>query len=85
MDEDILELPDSSPLSNLEQEEEKRLLRQAVDGLDKKDREIFLRHYYYAQSVAQIASEMNMPESTVKTRLRRGRMKLKEYLTGRDI
>lgn len=85
LDEDVLELPDSSPLSNLEQEEEKRLLRQAVDSLDKKDREIFLRHYYYAQSVAQIASEMNMPESTVKTRLRRGRTKLKEYLTGRDI
>lgn len=85
LDEDVLELPDASPLGNLEQEEEKQMLRQAVDSLGGKDREIFLRHYYYAESVSQIAGEMKMPESTVKTRLRRGRMKLKEYLTGREI
>lgn len=85
LEEDVLELPDASPLGNLEREEEKRLVRQAVDSLGGKDRDIFLRHYYYAQSVAQIAVEMKMPEPTVKTRLRRGRMKLKEYLTGRDF
>ena len=85
LEDDVLELPDTSPLGNLEREEEKRLVRQAVDSLGGKDREIFLRHYYFAQGVAQIADEMKMPESTVKTRLRRGRMKLKEYLTGREI
>ena len=44
------------------------------------DREIFLRHYYYAQTVKEVALQMGMKESTVKTRLKRGRVKLKETL-----
>lgn len=85
LEEDVLELPDDTPMDKLEREEEKRLVRQAVDSLSPKDREIFLRHYYYAQSVSEISREMRMPEATIKTRLRRGRMKLKDYLTGRDM
>ena len=45
------------------------------------DREIFLRHYYYAQAVQEIARQMGLNESTIKTKLRRGRMKLKDILT----
>lgn len=85
LEEDILELPDISPFAFLERAEEKRLVRQAVDSLSPKDREIFLRHYYYAQQISEISREMRIPESTIKSRLRRGRMKLKEYLTGRDM
>ena len=85
LEEDVLELPDAPPSEKLEREEEKRLVRQAVESLSPKDREIFLRHYYYAQPVKDISREMKMPEATVKTRLRRGRMKLKEFLSGRDI
>jgi RNA polymerase sigma-70 factor (ECF subfamily) len=44
------------------------------------DREIFLRHYYYCQPVKTIAAELEMNESTVKTRLKRGREKLKTIL-----
>lgn len=85
LEEDILELPDNSSFEKLERQEQAELIRQAVDSLGAKDREIFLRHYYYAQTVSHISREMKMPEATVKTRLRRGRMKLKEYLIGRDI
>ena len=85
LEEDVLELPDGSMLERLEREERRQLVRRAVDILQPRDREIFLRHYYHAQSVSDISREMGMPESTVKTRLRRGRMKLKEYLTGSDI
>jgi RNA polymerase sigma-70 factor (ECF subfamily) len=46
------------------------------------DQEIFLRHYYYCQSVAVIAEKMKMNPSTIKTRLKRGREKLRQYLTG---
>lgn len=85
LEEDILELPDDSPVERMEREEERRLVRQAIDSMSPKDREIFLRHYYYSQQISEISREMRMPESTVKSRLRRGRMKLKEYLTGRDL
>lgn len=86
LEEDLLsdlEAPDV--LSGLEQADERRLVRHALDTLPPKDREIFLRHYYYIQTVETIGREMRMPAATVKTRLRRGRMKLKEYLTRRDL
>lgn len=82
LEEDVLELPDGEdPEARLETAEEARLVREAVDGLGEPDREVFLRHYYYAQTVREIADTMAMNESTVKTKLRRGRMRLKELLT----
>ena len=68
-------------MDSLERAEERRLVRQAVDSLPGQDREIFLRHYYYAQTVQEISAQMSLNGSTVKTRLRRGRMKLKDILT----
>ena len=55
-------------------------MRRAVEEMGEPEREIFLRYYYYAQSVREISQEMRMNESTVKTRLRRGRMRLKTTL-----
>ena len=48
-------------------------VRQAVEALLETDREIFLRHYYYAQTVREIAEAMELKEPTVKTKLSRGR------------
>ena len=82
LEEDILELPgQESPEAALTRTEERFLVNWAVNDLPEQDREIFLRHYYHAQSVREIAAEMALKESTIKTRLRRGRMKLKEILT----
>ena len=82
LEEDALELPGpDDPPGEYERAEERRLVRRAVDALPGPDREIFLRHYYYAQTVQEIAHCMHINESTIKTRLRRGRMKLKDILT----
>lgn len=86
LEEDILELPDeNTPASIAEQAEERKLVRRAVDSLGEQDREVFLRHYYYAQTVQEIGNCMHLNESTVKTKLRRGRMRLKELLTRWDV
>lgn len=86
LEEDVLELPDEySPASQLEQKEEAKLVRRAVDGLGEPDREIFLRHYFFAQTVSNISHAMGMNESTVKTKLRRGRLRLKEILMRWDV
>ena len=45
------------------------------------DTEIFLRHYYYCQSVETVAREMKLGLSAVKMRLKRGREKLRSALT----
>ncbi len=44
------------------------------------DRAIFLRYYYHCQPVAAISAELKLPLSTVKSRLRRGREKLRKAL-----
>lgn len=82
LEEDALEVPGpDDPPGEYERALERQLVRQAVDSLPGPDREIFLRHYYYAQTVQEISRHMHLNESTVKTRLRRGRMKLKDTLT----
>ena len=85
LEENVLEIPDEfTPVTRVEKAEERRQVRMAVDSLGEPDREIFLRHYYFAQTVAEIGSCMHLNESTIKTKLRRGRQKLKDMLTRWD-
>ena len=77
----MLEIPDeNTPVSAAERSEERRLVRKAVNGLGEPDREIFLRHYYYCQTISEISKEMLLKESTIKTKLRRGRSRLRAIL-----
>lgn len=81
LEDDVLFL-DANPLeAGAEQGELRQAVRKAVFSMEQPDREIFVRHYYYLQPLRLVAEQMGMPESTVKTRLRRGRMALKERLT----
>ena len=52
----------------------------AVMGLPKKYRVVIHLFYYEDYSTAEIAKMLEMNESTVRTRLRRARLKLKEVL-----
>ena len=81
LEEDIIDLPNlCEPVAIIEQEEEAKLVRQAVESLREPDREIFLRHYYFAQTVHEISIVMHLNESTIKTKLRRGRARLRTIL-----
>ena len=55
-------------------------MRLALLSLEPADREVFLRRYYYCQKLGDISREMGLNESTVKSKLRRGREKLKAFL-----
>ena len=80
LEEDALLLSPDSPHVEAEQGELREVLSRALGSLDRADRELFVRHYYYGQTVARAAEEMGLNPSTAKTRLRRGREKLKEHL-----
>ena len=83
---DLLDLPGpDDPAGAVERAEEQAQVRRAVFSLPPPDKEIFLRHYYYAQTVREVAAAMGLNESTVKTRLRRGRDKLKQLLTKEEL
>ena len=82
LEDDALDLPGpDSTADDAERMEERRRVQEAVDSLPERDREIFLRYYYYAQTVQEISDATGVNAETVKTRLRRGRVKLKEALT----
>lgn len=74
-----------SPQESFEVKEEKDLLLQLIMSLGEPDSEIFIRYYHYEQKIKNIACYMGLPISTVKTKLSRGRLKLKEiYEQRRD-
>ena len=70
---------------SLEAHVEAKALGRAIDAfLDTQSREtriIFLRRYWFGDSVKDIARMMAMKESAVSVRLLRTREKLKDYLT----
>jgi RNA polymerase sigma-70 factor (ECF subfamily) len=51
-----------------------------LDGLDQKNRVLFVKRYWFAESVEMIAKELSMRENSVAVRLLRLREKLKKYL-----
>lgn len=80
LEDDLLIVSDDNLERRFEQREQARYLKKTVMALPHPDREIFLRYYYYYQPVSEIAQEMDMKVSTVKTKLYRGRNKLKEMI-----
>ena len=78
LEDDAVILSDLDVERDFEEREQAGFIRRAVLAMSHPDREIFLRHYYYCQPVSQIAGEMGINPSTVKTKLRRGREKLKK-------
>ena len=71
---------DGTPEAEAIGREERKAVRRALDAMKEPDREIFLRHYYYCQTVRTISIEMGVNPSTVKSKLARGRGKLKQSL-----
>ncbi len=66
--------------AQVQQQELKRLLNEALLAMPHSDREIFYRYYYFFQPVKDIAQALDMNPATVKTRLHRGRKQLRERL-----
>ncbi|MCD9026429.1 sigma-70 family RNA polymerase sigma factor [Cohnella silvisoli] len=79
LDDDILILDDSS--DPIEQSELKNMLEWALSSMKEVDREIFIRHYFFMETTIVIAGRLEMNESTVRTRLLRGRDYLRQVLT----
>jgi len=70
--------------SDVESEYEKGSIAKIIDSflysVDSESRIIFVRRYWYADSIESIAERFNMSESKVKSMLFRTRNKLKIYL-----
>lgn len=80
LEDEILVVDEMTPETQIEKKELNRAVKLAVLGLPQPDKEIFLRFYYYCQTMDAISSEMGINLSTVKTKLRRGRVRLRSVL-----
>ena len=74
-------VPDKSSTEEIVEERElQRQINQFLGTLREKDRNIFLRRYWYAEEYSEIARRYRLNLNTVKTTLFRVRGKLKAYL-----
>ena len=60
-------------------------LNRFTAGCSETDQFLFMRRYFYYDSIAVIASQQHMTEGAVMTRLSRIRSRLKEFLEGEGI
>lgn len=56
-----------------------------LERLDKNSRIIFVRRYFYAYSIKEIANDLNYTKSNVKVILHRTRKAFKEFLEGEGV
>lgn len=74
-------IPDGKTVEQaLEGKELSRLIDAFLDTLDQESRNLFLRRYWFFDSVRQLSRSFGMSESKVKVKLFRMREALKQYL-----
>ncbi len=78
LDDDILIVEDST--SAFAESEQKYFLEWALSLMSELDRNIFVRYYFLMERTADIAEQLQMNESTVRSRLSRGRDYLRQVL-----
>lgn len=83
LEDDVLELAIPGPEEDVLTLELKTICREAVNSLGEPDSEIFKRRYFLYQKTEEIAAALEMNHATVRSRLSRGRERLKEQLEER--
>ena len=73
-------IPDRAGERRLEGKELGRTLNRFLESLPKESRLIFLRRYWYVDTIAEIAQRYGITESKVKMQLSRTRSKLSAFL-----
>ena len=78
-------IPDRSYERKLEGEEIGRVLNAFLDSISLESRLIFMRRYWYTDSITEIAARYSISEGKVKTQLHRTRNKLQLFLAKEGI
>ena len=73
----------SNPQEVCQLEEEKRLLRTALDALKPEERQAIETAFFSELTYPEVAARFNEPLGTVKTRIRSGLRKMRQALTGK--
>jgi RNA polymerase sigma-70 factor (ECF subfamily) len=80
LEDEIFIIAPDSPEQTAEEREQAATLRHILLSMEQPEQEIFIRYYYYSEKISSIAEEMGINESTVKSKLKRGRTKVRVQL-----
>lgn len=78
-------IPDLSREMQIQSQELGALLNEFLGTLSPENRQIFMRRYWYAESISEIAQRFHLGESNVKTKLMRTRNALRTFLEKEGI
>lgn len=81
LDDDVLRVVSTGPLEEIAiAREQKQIMEEAVDAFGEPNREIFIRFYYFGETINAISGVLQLSASATKVRLHRLRQKLKRIL-----
>ena len=78
-------IPDVSREMQIQSQELGALMNEFLGTLSDENRRIFMRRYWYAESIAEIAQRFGLGQSNVKTKLMRTRNALRLFLEKEGI
>jgi RNA polymerase sigma-70 factor (ECF subfamily) len=84
-DEMALCIPDQRKEAEVEAKEIGRAMNVFLENISQESRVIFLRRYWFCDTIAEIAERYGISESKVKMRLLRTRKQLSEFLNREGI
>ena len=73
------------PDQAIEQKELSKVINSFLHSLPKTEQKVFVRRYFYLESIETVAKRFSFTESKVKSMLKRTRDKLKRYLEQEDM
>jgi RNA polymerase sigma-70 factor, ECF subfamily len=77
--------PEKSPHDTVESRDQERQLREALQVLTPDERQAIEAAFFSEMTYSEVATKLNQPLGTVKTRIRSGLAKLREALAGMVI
>ena len=75
----------STPETAFQERELIHYIEEFLDGLSRTNRLLFVRRYWYMDSIPGLASATGLKEGAVRTRLSRMRQQLKEQLLEKGV
>ncbi len=76
--------PSEGQLDSLILSEDQMFMFQCLHNLPEQDQDIFILHYWEGQKTREVADTLGVSENTVKTRLARGRIRLRSMMECRE-
>lgn len=77
--------PNRGQLTHLIMTEDQRQLHDCLHQLPEQDQDIFILHYWEGLKTREIGAALGISENTVKTRLARGRLRLRTLMSEGDL